>query len=107
MTTHITFKEYLDSKDRLREAVKETPVRVVEYEVRKYCKLPVGTCKEEKVYLSFKPKQTLIVEWLYTDFNNPKPTCVKNKDFEIFPTYWKGKMFEKWLMRNTKEQINE
>jgi hypothetical protein len=106
MTSHITFKEYLASKERLYEAIKQTPVRVVEYNVQTYCKLPVGPNKEEKEYLSLKPKQVLIVEWLYTDFNNPSPTHVMLKDStHTSSTYWSGKKLEKWLMKNTKERV--
>jgi len=107
MTSHITFKEYLDSKERLREAIKQTPTQIVEYTVNKYCKFPVGENKEEKEYLSLKPKQTLIVEWHYEDINNPTPSSIKLKESEdIFSTYWNGKKLEKWLIRNTKENNN-
>lgn len=108
MSSYITFKEYLDSKERLREAIKETPVQLVEYTVRKYCKFPVGENKETKEYRSFKPKQILIVEWHYTDINNPTPKSIKLKDSEgEFSTYWNGKKLEKWLIRNAKENNND
>ena len=105
MSTHITFKEYLESKDRLREAVEQTPIQLVEYEVRKYCRLPIGTSKEEKELLSLKPKQTLVVEWHYDDIKNPQPTNVALNE-EKFHPYWNGKKLEKWLIRNTKEKEN-
>ena len=38
----LTFKQYLESKSKLREAIKQTPVHKAEYVMRKYCKLPVG-----------------------------------------------------------------
>lgn len=109
MPTKLTFKEYLDSKQKLREAIEKTPQRTAQYTVRKYCKLIVGESKEAKQQISLKPTHKIVVEWLYTDIDNP--TIVKltfegikevdaDQDFE---TFWNGKKLEKWLNRNTTE----
>lgn len=104
----LTFKEYLESKEQLRQAISQTPIRVVEYSVRKYCKIPLGESQEEKVLVSLKPKQKIIVEWLYEDINNPKPVNVTlESSSEPFSVYWQGWKLEKWLNCNTKEKSNE
>ena len=109
MTTEFTFKQYLESKEKLREAVKNTPQRQAEYSVRKYCKFPVGESKETKEYVSLKPKHKIIVEWLYIDVDNPTPVNVKVESLEDidpdqeFATFWSGSKLQKWLIRNARE----
>lgn len=109
MEKKLTFKEYLESKEKLREAIRKTPRRVAEYSVRKYCKIVVGESKEQKEYVSLKPKQKILVEWLYTNVDNPdimniKFENVKGVDPEDeYETFWNGERFLKWLSRNTIE----
>lgn len=105
----LTFKEYLASKEKLREAIKQTPVHRAQYLMRKYCKLPVGETKEEKQYVALKPKHKLIVEWNYRNFDNPDllSICFENVDgideTEEFQSFWSEDRFKKWLLRNTRE----
>lgn len=109
MTREFTFKQYLESKEKLREAVKNTPQRVAEYSVRKYCKMPVGETKDSKEYVALKPKHKIIVEWLYADVDNPTPLNVKFEGIEDldtdqeFSTFWSGQKLQKWLLRNARE----
>lgn len=111
----LTFKEYVDSKAQLLEAVKETPMQQVEYVVRKYCKIPLGESKDEKEYISLKPKQSVVVKWLYEDINDPTPQGIwfhsGNDDLNHlrgreFDTFWSGEKLQKWLARNAREQFN-
>lgn len=110
MSTKLTFKEYLDSKEKLREAVTKVPQRTATYNVRKYCKLVVGESKEVKQQLTLKPTQKICVEWLYTDVDNPTIVSltfegIKEIDGEQqFETYWDGVKLQKWLNRNTNEE---
>lgn len=104
----LTFKQYLDSKEKLREAVKTTPQRTVEYSVKKYCRIPVGPTKENRTYISLKPKHKIVVEWLYQDIDNP---TVVNLAFEgatdvteKYPTFWTSGKLTKWLQRNAIEE---
>lgn len=105
----LTFKQYLASKDQLREAIKQTPVRKAEYVMRKYCKLPVGESKDDKQYIALKPKQHLIVEWNHRELENPDlmSICFKDVDeisnTEEFKSFWSDDRFKKWLLRNTRE----
>lgn len=107
--SELTFKQYLDSKDQLREALKQTPVRKAEHIMRKYCKLPVGESKEEKEYIALKPKHKVIVEWLYDDPDNPKLESVAFEgvdEVEIdkkHSSFWPDERFKSWLERNTRE----
>lgn len=110
MAEKLTFKEYVESKERLREAVKNTPQQEVQYTVRKYCKLVVGESKDEKEQINLKPNQTITVSWLYENFDNPTPLSitfngVKSVDSEqVFSTSWAGFRLERWLMRNAREE---
>lgn len=109
MGKKLTFKEYLDSKEKLREAAKNTPQQTSEYKVRKYCKLVVGESKVDKEYINLKPKQTIIVEWLYNNIDNPTVVSIKfdgvrNIDpSNEYETFWEGERLLRWLHRNTKE----
>ncbi len=105
----LTFKQYLESKDKLREAIKQTPVHTAEYVMRKYCKLPVGESKEDKKYIALKPKHKLIVEWHYQDLYNPTLQSISFDDVdevnadEKHSSFWSDERFKKWLLRNTRE----
>lgn len=111
MSNDLTFKKYLESKARLLEAVAKTPKRTGEYHVRKYCKIPLGESKEDKVYIPLKPKYKILVDWLYTNVDNPTPLAlrVECEDPEIadqeFQTFWSGVKLQKWLARNARETL--
>ncbi len=110
MDNKLTFKKYLESKERLREAVNATPHQTTEYTVSKYCKLVVGESKEDKEQINLKPSQTIIVEWLYTDIDNPTPLKItfdgvcENIDSEEYNTYWQPYKLQKWLHKNAREK---
>lgn len=108
MATKLSFKEYLDSKEKLREAVTKTPQRVATYNVRKYCKLFVGESKHTRNQIALKPNQKVCVEWLYTNIDNPTIVGltlegVSDVD-QQYETYWDGIKLMKWLTRNTTEE---
>ena len=105
----LTFKDYLATKEKLREAIKQTPVRQATYRLRKYCKFPVGETKELKEYIALKPKQDVIVEWHYADIDNPTAISMKFKDVDNvdcekeYKAFWSDARLQKWLLRNTRE----
>lgn len=107
----LSFKDYLDSKEQLREAINNTPKRTAEYSVRKYCKLPVGESKEEKEYVNLKPKHKIFVEWLYENTDNPTILSIKFDGVQNKPAeeehkaLWQGERLLKWLLRNTREEF--
>lgn len=108
---NITFKEYLDSKTQLIEALGQTPSNVLEYEIRKYCSISTGVNKDAKQVIGLKPKQKIIIEWLYEDINNPKVTTVCFKgvndinEGQEFKLFWSSDKTRKWLSKNTKEGL--
>ncbi|KKL70029.1 hypothetical protein LCGC14_2109020 [marine sediment metagenome] len=105
----LTFKQYLSSKEKLREAIKQTPVHKAEHMMRKYCKLPVGESKDKKEYISLKPKQKLIVEWHYEDLYNPSLVSFTFEGIDDVDSekkhfsFWSDERFKNWLFRNTRE----
>lgn len=105
----LTFKDYLASKEKLREAIQQTPVRQATYRLRKYCKFPVGETKELKEYIALKPKQEVIVEWHYADIDNPTAISMSFKNVDginleqKFKAFWSDERLQKWLLRNTRE----
>jgi hypothetical protein len=73
----LSFKQYLESKEQLMNAIKNTPVSVTEYEICKYCSIPVDEADVDVV--SLRPKNKILIEWLYNDIHNPTPTSIKFK----------------------------
>ena len=107
----LTFKDYLDSKHRLLEAIGTSPIQRSSYDVKKYCKLVVVQLGEKQTIL-LKPKQSVIIEWKYEDINNPTPLSIiveDPKDLSSaetkYSTRWKGAKLKQWLSKNTAEAI--
>jgi hypothetical protein len=105
----LTFKEYLESKHRLLEAIKSSPVQQATYDVNKYCKLVVQDV-DEKITILLKPSQQIVVEWKYEDLANPLPVGLKIEDKKnpftesvVYTTKWKGSKLREWLNKNTSE----
>lgn len=106
----LTFKQYIESKERLKEAALKAPKYTIDYSVRKYCKLVVGESKEDKIYVSLKPNQKISIEWLLEDIDNPQPIKIQFNDVrEVdsateYQTFWSSPKLSSWLYRNTKEE---
>lgn len=104
----LSFKQYLESKTQLRQAIDQTPVAVNEYEVRKYCSIALGESKDDAKIIGLKPKQKIIVEWRYDNINDPTIVNIKLQgvialdETEEFETFWTTAKFKKWLARHTK-----
>jgi len=103
----LTFKQYLESKERLRIAIEETPKQSITYRVSKYCKLMVGETKEEKEFIKLKPNQTIIIEWFYDEIDNPTILNVQFNgvseaiDNTPYGMYWRSTKIRNWLATNT------
>ena len=113
---HIPLKQYINSKKQLLAAIEQTPVAVMEYEIRKYCTISVGECLEEALTVPLKPKQIITIEWVYYHPTNPTPvkltiassSIIPSPLFEaVQPMYWKPEKLNKWLMRYTKSCKNK
>lgn len=102
-----TFKEYVESKAQLLQAVSNVPKSIMEYEVRKYCSLTVGESEEDKTLISLKPKHKLIVEWSYANPLTPVLESIKIEGCpdvdadEVMSTFWTSSKLQKWLIRHT------
>jgi len=107
-----TFKQYLESKKQLLDAIKNTPVTTEVYDVQKYCSLTIGESEEEKILVGLKPKAQIVVEWRHVDIHNPTPESVRfigAKDIESdvkHDVFWTGNKLQKWLNRHTKRGVN-
>ena len=107
---NLTFKEYLQSKQQLREAIQEIPHQTKEYLVTKYCKLVVGESKDDKEQVNLKPNNKIIVEWLYEDMDTPTVVNIMfegvcpDVDSENHSSYWQSYKLQRWLLRNTEQE---
>ncbi len=106
---HLTFKQYLESKECLRKAIGNTPVTVIEYDIKKYCSIAVGEDKDQSTAISLKPKHKMIVEWSYANPSSPTPNYIQlvgvdsiNEDDQL-DTYWSGNKLQKWLDRHARK----
>lgn len=108
----LTFKQYVDSKKQLLEAIKETPVHSSTYVIKKYCKLIVGESKDNKESISLKPSNVINVQWLYESVDNPKPLLLTFEGVrgtisdDEYNVYWSGSKLQEWLLKNAVEKIN-
>lgn len=103
----LTFKQYMESKAKLLEAIKETPVATSCYVVKRYCKVRVGETKEDRQEVALKPNNRILVEWRYDDIENPEPESITFDDEspEEFPVYWSGAKLSDWLSKNAVEDV--
>lgn len=113
MAQKLTFKQHLEALQKLREAVLKTPQRTITYNIRKYCKIAIGESKDSKQEIALKPKHKIIVEWLYTNVDNPTITSIKFDgvknvlEDDEFETFWNGNKLQKWLIRNATEEQSD
>lgn len=106
--TKLSFKEYLETKEQLRQASEQNVRAVVDYSVTKYCKVPIveeGTLSKQ--YLPFKPKDKIRILWEY-DADNPvlkKFTIIREDEtVEHIPCWSSTKLFE-WTNSNCKKDL--
>ena len=105
----LTFKDYVESKHTLRQAIKESPVQTVAYSIKKYCRIPVGVSKEDKQYIMLKPKQKVLIEWKYDDTTDPDVLSIQFENVdevegETFDAFWTSRRLQKWLSVNAREE---
>ena len=96
----ISFKDYLLTKARLKEALDEIPFKIAKYRVTKYCKLELIESEEP---LSLKPSNELIIEWVYKDVNSPtieRAIFITKDSSQIINVKRDANKFAKWLSTN-------
>lgn len=107
MIGKLTFKQYMESKDRLYEATKLTPKQSRTYTVTRYCKFVVGESTTDRKQINLRPQSSITINWLYEDVHNPtayKVTFTNSKDVNdnapLVPA-WTTHKIQSWLTRNT------
>lgn len=109
MPDKISFKEYLKSKQTLLDAIESTPEEIVEYEVTKYCNLPVSDAGE-KQKIKLKPHNKLFINWMYKDKENPEVKEIQfegtDADNNAQQPAWPEKRLLKWLLKNTTDKTS-
>ena len=99
---HLTFKEYLNSKEQLIDSLKNEPVGVQNYVVSNYCKISIGESIREKSIMLLKPNDSIQVEWNYSDKESPKCVSIVIEDVS-HDVYWKDDKIATWIKKNTKD----
>jgi hypothetical protein len=100
----IPFKQYLESKEKLRKALSETSKITKVYKVKKYCKLPINE-NDKKEYFALKPNDDIEILWEYDNKMEGTPLKITsiNSD-EISKEFsWSKEKFKKW----TKDTLSE
>lgn len=100
---NLSFKQYIESKERLRESILKDPIVKINYAFKKYCKFPTGI-KEEKQFVSLKPNDVVTVAWKYTSPDHRLIESIEfNNEDEIVFTYWKDDKIANWIKTNCVE----
>jgi len=104
MKQALSFKDYLDSKQKLKEAGNNCPRVKFLYEVRKYCKIPLtDNLSEEKQYISLKPKDVIEILWEFESKESPVAKEVKlvfDNDQTMYFS-WNNPKILKWVESST------
>jgi hypothetical protein len=105
----ITFREYFESIQVLKNAVNAVPKKTSNYSLTKYCKLPILEADTNKNYISLKPKDVLEITWEYHNPDSPTPTSIKiisenQEKTTIYPA-WSHAKFFKWVNNSTNELV--
>lgn len=107
----ISFKEYLESKKRLQEAIQNEADYTINYRITRYCRLVVEN-ESKKEPINLKPGHMITINWRKRDetpepiniiFENIKNTVPGKK----YKTTMERFVFLRWLGRNSFEEIFE
>lgn len=94
----LSFKDYYDSKIKLLTESVTPIVFKTKHDVYKYCKVPF-IVNDEKKYISFKPKDLLIVEWQRIG-NNIIPIKFQLNETDLLFS-WNDKKMKTWVETST------
>lgn len=111
MSSLLSFKEYLTTKQVLVEALSKTAKTTNRYVLKTYCKIPVIDLDNEQIIerteISLKPKQILILECSWPTYQTPLIHSISFqnvKAVDVNKKYmlpWKNEKILKWLDKNT------
>jgi len=115
MSNKLSFKEYLESKEALLDAVEKVQKTTIEYEVNKYCTLPINESSGKRA-IKLKPSNKLFINWLCEDKADPIPINItfdnNEEDLETDAEeefdkdkkpVWNNKKLLQWLLHNTRQ----
>lgn len=100
---HISFIQFLESRNQLYEAYDRTPVTTNSYNMTKYCKIPVELNEVDTEYISLKPDDIIIIEWEYHDYNKPTANKITVNE-ECYKPIWNNKKMCSWVKSSAKEK---
>lgn len=111
MIKDLTFKEYIESKKRLKESVEKNKSLMLKenhYKIIKHNKLAVG--RSQRKYIWVKPNDELIVETVSKD-NEELILSLKIKDKKTqkitkYNTDWNMEKLSRWINNNTSGLIS-
>lgn len=107
----ISFKDYLESKRRLQEAIQNEAHYTINYRITRYCRLVVEN-DSKKEPINLKPGHMITINWrklaespepMDITFENTKNTVPGKK----YRTTMERFVFIRWLGRNSFEEIFE
>ena len=101
--TKLSFKEYYQSKVSLLEEDTKIIKFKTRHDVYKYCKVPL-MLNETKVYVAFKPKDRIVVEWDRIG-NNITPVRIIFNENEHTPT-WGAQKMKSWVEQTTIQNLD-
>lgn len=105
----LSFSEYYNSKQKLLESAEECPRIYSYYSMINYRKMPLleDYDNNEKIYISFKPKDKIKILWEYENIYFPTAKkFIVFRDDNITENYvpcWSNKKLLKWVMNNAIE----
>lgn len=97
MPNLINFKEYYNSRQQLKEALDNEPIKRYRFSLNKYCKIPIIE-NEEKSSISLKPKD--IIEVLFEGHNSDRVIEFVCNDKKI-KLSWSSEKIRSWISANT------
>jgi len=93
----LTFTEYLESKNILKNAAEDAAKIKMNYYITKYCKIPVRENEDsDKKYIALKPKDVIQILWEKHDDKMFARQIVIN-DADVYHTTWTIKKFNNWV----------
>ena len=102
----LSFKQYWESKEALREAGNKNMSYLKTYKVNKYCKVPVFESNRRE-YLNLKPKDLIELEWEYDSLlktNKLKKFSIIEEENKIQKCIvWNSKKIAEWVNSSTFE----
>lgn len=101
MAEKISFTQYVESLEILKQSLQRLPIYKNLYIITTYCKLSVGKNLDNKEVIQLKPNTEIIIDWQITNDKELQclRICINNKKYKL---YWKANKMDKWLSKNTK-----